>query len=166
MKRLLTLLFTLTVALLISSCATFYPNQKKLIGTWKPEKVEKYNMPDLPTQAAANQQKARPGEEGTTPATTPANPSRAESQLARLIENEKRSMLTFNADKTALVDFHGKTIKGTWKLKKQGTRLLASSKETEQKLDLEILHVNDTSAVMIETLPFGSLKITYKKVKP
>lgn len=166
MKRLLTLCFAFTVAFLISSCATIHPNQKYLIGTWKAEKVEKYNVPNLQIPAASTQGKTKPGTEDIkASADTAGQSSRIEGQIARLIQSELRSSLTVNADKTAIKEYHGKTFHLKWKLKNQGTRLLAKSKETGRDMTYDILNINDTSAVVTASFPFGSLKITYKKEK-
>jgi len=166
MKRLLPLCFAITVAFLISSCATIHPNQKYLIGTWKAEKVEKYNVPNLQIPAASTQGKTKP-DTGDTKASadTAGQSSRVEGQIARLIQTELRSTLTLNANKTAIKEYHGKTVHGKWKLTNHGTRLLANSKETGKKMTFDILNINDTSAVVTKSFPFGSLKITYKKVK-
>ncbi len=166
MKRLLPLFFAITFAFLISSCATFYPNQKYLIGTWKTEKVEKYKVPNLQIPAAGTQAKTKPGTGDTKAlADTAGQPSQLEGKLDRMIQTELRSTLTLNANKTAIKEFNGKTIHGNWKLTNHGTRLLASNKETGKKMTIDILHINDTSAVVTESFPFGSLKITYKKEK-
>jgi hypothetical protein len=166
MKRLLTLCFIVTITFLISSCATFYPNQKYLIGTWKAEKVEKYKMQNPQNPVTAAQGTTKPGT-GDTKALvdTARQSSRLEEQIARITQTELRSSLTVNANKTATVETHGKTIHMKWKLKNQGTRLLAKSKETGKEKTYDILHINDTSAVITQNFPFGSLKVTYKKVK-
>jgi hypothetical protein len=166
MKRLLTLCFAVTITFLISSCATFSPNQKYLIGTWKAEKVEKYNMTNLQIPAAGPQGKTKPVAGDTRPsADTAGQSSRIGVQIDKIIQTELRSTLTLNADKTAIKENHGKTYHGKWKLTNHGTRLLATSKETGKKKTFDILHINDTSAVITESFPFGSLKITYKKEK-
>ena len=165
MKRLLTLFFASTVAFLISSCATNYPIQKRLIGTWKPEKVEKYNMSTPRTPATGTTGKIKSDAGKANPTISPAEPSRAEGQIARLIETQLRSTLILNSDKTAITDYRGKTIHATWKLKKKGTQLIATGKETGKKMTFDILRVNDTSAVVVEHFPIGNLKITFKKEK-
>ena len=181
MKRLLTLFFAFTFAFLIISCATFQPNQKRLVGTWKAVSVEKYNIPNLKTATQNTPQVVPDRKTGTntgtntTTATTIVvdtnassqvpEKSRAEKVLARMIENEKTSTLTINADKTALKESPGKTVHATWKLKKKGTQLLIATKETGKKMTVEIQKITDTSAVVLETLPIGGLKVTYHKVK-
>lgn len=167
MKRLLTLFFTFTVAFLISSCATIYPNQKKLIGSWKAVKVEKYNVLNAPSQTAEDAQKSDSSTvEYTESQIVALQSSKMEEQRKRIvIKSELHSILTINADKTATKEIQGKTIHATWKLKNNGTRLLINSKETDRKMILEIKQVNDTSAIVVETLPVGDFKITYKKEK-
>ncbi len=165
MKRLLTVLFTISVAILITSCATTYPNQKLLIGTWSPVKVEKANIPATPGRTGTTALKATPV---TAPvkdsAASAREASQAEQQQARLMKIEYRATLTINADKTAIKEYPGKTIHGTWKMK-SNTNLQVVSKEADKKMLFEILKINDTLAIVKEPLPFGVLKITYKKIK-
>jgi hypothetical protein len=166
MKRLLTLLFAFTVVFLISSCATFQPKQKYLIGTWKAVKVEKYNIPNTPLNTVENTQKSKSNAGEKTDSSVVAKQlSKTEQRLNRIIQTEYHSTLTINADKTATKEIHGKTIHAKWKLKNNGTRLLVNNKETGKKLTIDIQHLNDTSAVVVENLPVGGLKITYKKEK-
>jgi len=165
MKRLLTVIFALSSAFLITSCVTTYPNQKLLIGTWKTVKVEKSNIPATfgrtdPTALRATPVTA-PHSDSAAPA---AQASKAEQQLARLIQAESRSTMTINADKTAVKEYPGKTIHGTWKFK-NNTNVQVVSKETDKKVLFEILKINDTLAIVKEPLPVGELKITYKKIK-
>jgi hypothetical protein len=165
MKRLLTVFFIVTIAFLVSSCAVFYPNQKKLIGTWKAVKVEKLevNVPTAQAPAAGTEAKTRTGE-GKSSAGGPDS-AKIEKQISRMIDNEMKSTLTINADKTAIKEYSGKTIHATWKLKKRGTRLLVNTKETGKKLTLDILHINDTSVIVKATVPYGSMKVSYRKEK-
>ncbi|MGA2824117.1 MAG: hypothetical protein ABSE72_11395 [Bacteroidales bacterium] len=166
MKRLLTLFFAFTVVFLISSCAILQPNQKYLIGTWKAVKAEKYNIPNTPSNTAANAQKSKnsTGEKIDSSAVA-RQLLNTERQFTRLIVTELLSTIIMNANKTAIKEFNGKTEHAKWKLRNNGTRLLVNSKETGKKLTIDIQHINDTSAVVVEHLPVGSLKITYKKEK-
>lgn len=175
MKRLLTVFFTLTLAIIFTSCATIYPNQKLLIGTWKTVKIEKYDIPGSAGNAGkpAAHKSAENDLKLTATATTNQppdsslsvkEPSKAEQQLARLIQSESRSTLTVNADKTAVKEYPGKTVHGTWKMK-SNTRLQVVSKETDKKLLMDIVKINDSIAVVKEPLPVGGIKITYRKVK-
>ncbi len=167
MKQLLTLFFALSVAFLVSSCATTNPNQQKLIGSWKAVKVEKFNTPDTLYGTSASIKTS----DSTTGGYTESQ--RAALQSGKVVEQEKRviirselnTVLTLNADKTATKEFQGKTIPATWKLKKNGTRLLVASKETDKNMILEIQRISDTSAIMVQSLPIGDFKITYKKGK-
>jgi len=166
MKRLLTLFFVFTAAFLISSCATIYLNQKYLIGTWKPEKLELVHMPNHQTPAAGSQGKTNPGAGETKPlAGTAEQTTIDKKQISKSKLADLRSSMTFNADKTVIKEDLGKTIHATWKLKNNGTRLLTSDKGTGEKSTFDILYINDTSAVVIESFPSFGLKITYKKVK-
>ncbi len=163
MKRFLTLFFAFTVVFLISSCA-IQRNQKYLIGTWKAVKVEPYNIPKTPSNTIANARNSKNTTEGKMDSTEVAKQLlKTERQLTRLTFTELNTILTFNANKTAIKEFRGKTEHAKWTLKNKGTSLLVDTKETGQKSTMDIQHINDTSAVMMENSPFGRLKITYKK---
>jgi len=166
MKRLLTFLFAISFAFLITPNGFSQTVQKRLIGTWKAIKIEKYNIPETPDQLAGKSQK------GNGNATDSASVARAreqfsklEARLNRLIQSELHSTLTIKADKTAIEERAGKTIQGTWKLKNKGQSLLVTSKKPARKITIDIVRVNDTSAVVIENLPIGGLKVTYQRVK-
>ena len=171
MNRILTILIVVLIASMGSSYAGTHPNQKKLIGTWKTVKVERYNIPNLQAQAAssASNSSTAPKTKATQGDTTAQNAAvqakKMEEQLARIISTEERSTLTINADKTAIKEVPGKTIHAKWKLKNKGTKLIVDLKESGKRMDIDILKINDTSIVAVSNLPVGGLKVTYKKVK-
>ena len=170
MKRIQTLFFAISLSILIASCASMSGNQKRLIGTWKAEKVEKHNIPDFKTiqtspTANTNTQKSKTDNVADTNSVPVAKEaSKAEKQLNRFIQMEEGSKLTVNKDKTAIRESLGKTVHATWKLKK-GTILMINVKETGKKFTANIQHITDTSLVVLEPLPIGALKVTYKKEK-
>jgi hypothetical protein len=170
MKRHLTLLFAFSFVFLTAFSKPVEPIQKRLLGTWKVVKVEKYDIPNIIPPAPQNTQKSTTTHKDTTTSAMSATAtahqaSKMEDRLNRIIQTEMHSKLTINADKTAIEERPGKTLKGTWKLKKHGTILLVNSKERGKKMTIDIIHVNDTSAVVIQRLPIGGLKITYRKEK-
>jgi hypothetical protein len=172
MKQFTTILFSAIIAVLITSCASISPNQKKLVGTWRPDKVEKFDLKNPQTAAAGTEEATKAGaeeatktsEEETSPAAK-AVESRADVELKRMIDTQRRSILTLNADKTLIQDYHGKKINGTWKLKKHGTRMLTTAKESGRKITFNVESVTDTTAVFTAELPVGGVKISYKKMK-
>jgi len=164
MNRILTVLSIVLIASMGSSYAGTHPNQKKLIGTWKAEKIEKYNIPNLPAQSASTASKATAAP-GDTSVSSSSQAAKFNEQLARMIRTEERSTLTINADKTAVKEVPGKTINAKWKLKKKGTHLTVNIKESGKKMEIDILRINDTSLIAVTNLPIGGLKITYKKLK-
>jgi hypothetical protein len=182
MKRALTFSFTILLAFLISSCVTTYQNQKKIIGTWKAVKVEVVDVPVVPAATANAQSTAKSGTGETNVAkgskTNPAaktgevnlsasknDSARLEGLIARVVESEKKSTLTINADKTAVKEMPGKTVHSTWKFKNHGNSIIVNTKETSKKVKLDIIRITDTSAVVKSVFQVGTLKITYHKVK-
>jgi hypothetical protein len=165
MKRILPLFFIFTVAFLISSCA-IQPIQKRLIGTWKPVKVEPIDVPGTQTQAAENVQTSKNAKnDSVSYQAKPRQLSKVEQQKERMIQSELRSTMTVNADKTAIKEYPGRTVHAKWKLKNNGTNLIVNTKETGKTITFHIQHVTDTSAVFTATSPIGKYKISYKKVK-
>jgi len=144
MNRILTLLTVIFIAIFISSCATSGWNKKYFIGTWKPVKVEKYNIANLSDQQA----------------------SKIEEKMAGLIQTELLSLLTVNEDNTADKEYAGITFHGTWKWKKKGTHIqFDNDKKISWNITIDVLRMNDTSAVVLENLHNVALKVTYKKEK-
>jgi len=173
MKRLLTLFFVFTAAFLISSCATFYPNQKYLIGTWKPINIEKYSLQEHQNPVAGTEGKTNSGEGGTTHSSGMDRQTfnekkqnvMADLKSSMAFYSDKTSSLTFKTNKTAIKEYQGKTVDAKWKLTNHGTRLLINSKEPGKKTTYDILHISDTTAIMTESFSILSMKITYRKVK-
>jgi hypothetical protein len=165
MRRLLSLFVVTTFIFLISSCAV-QPIQKRLIGTWKPVKVEPIIVPGTQEQVVQKVQETKSNKLDTVDyQAKPREITKADEQKERMIQSELRSTMTVYANKTAIKEYPGKTVHATWKLKNKGTNLLVNTKETGKKITFNILHVNDTSAIFTATSPVGRYKITYKKVK-
>jgi hypothetical protein len=163
MRKLLTIPFAMLVIFLIASCTSTKPIENRMVGTWKAVTVEPVGVPNLPAGAQTAAQPARAASDSTLAPTH--EPSRLESQITRMIDSEMRSTLTINPDKTAIKEYPGKTIHATWKLKKKGTRIVAKSKDTGKNLTLDLLKINDSTVVVESTMQYGTMKITYKKVK-
>ena len=67
-------------------------------------------------------------------------------------------------DYTAAKFYRERTVKATWKLKGNGTVLKVKDVEKKERYRIDILEVNDHKLVIVENLPIGGIKITYKKV--
>jgi hypothetical protein len=162
MKRLLTLSILLAGTFLITSCGSTYSIPKKLVGTWKTVNIEKLAAPGAPATTAAV-----PAEDKSIPDSLRYNhnpgPSKLDGMINRYLATELKTTLTINADKTAVKIFPDKTVHATWKVKKQGTRLLVTTKETGKKLTLNIIRVTDSTAVVTTEVQQVAVKITYRK---
>ena len=155
------------LSMFIFACAATSPRQKLLVGKWKPVKAENASIPENKKAIAklVVPDTLNPKQNETKPDSLAAPPSKDEMKLTHMIQTEMRTSLQLNADKTALRFYHGKSMNATWKLKKQGTILTAKNSESGNKVDLEIVRLNDTSATVIERFPYGSIRITYHKEK-
>ncbi len=161
--------------LILSSCVTVHPNQKLLIGSWKPESVVKYvdqNTVQAPsattsTPATAQPVKAKSADtsgKGRAPA-TPAVPidQKMALMLDRLIVAEERSTLDISANGTGAKIYHGKVLKAKWKLKAKGTRIVGKELEGGRKFVADIVEISDKRLVVIERTQVGDMKVVYIK---
>jgi hypothetical protein len=164
MKRLLPLIFPLTIVLLISSCA-IQPIQKRLIGTWKVVNVDPIYFTNLQEKIAYVQKHKNDKIDTVTNQAKQLEISKAEDQRERMIQSELHSTLTVNSDKTAIKEYPGKTVHAKWKLKDKGTNLVVKTKESGKTITFHIQHLTDTSALFTATSPAGKYQISYKKVK-
>jgi len=184
MKNLVIFSILISFLILISSCATTHPNEALIVGAWKPVKVEKYFTDDElealkksqntgTGQAVKNDPKTPATGEGA--ATTGGQPSTApqarpggsgqnpEAALNGMMQAETRTNMVIYPDKTAAKFYRNRTVKASWKLKGNGTVLIARDLEKKDKYRIDILEVNPTSLVVVQNLPVGGIKITYEK---
>ena len=159
--NLVALLFA--VIIFASCAATMHPNEKILIGKWNPVKVEKI------VDSSALQAAASPGGNSGQKQSKEGKPageggaSRKDAALDKLVQTEMRSTLELFPNKTAVKNFPGKPLKATWKLKGNGTRIVAKGTETGMKFVIEILEIDKEHIVIIEHAPVGDLKIVYER---
>ncbi|MCX6304492.1 MAG: hypothetical protein NT040_05955 [Bacteroidetes bacterium] len=155
--------FFIAVVIFASCAATSHPNEKLIVGTWKPVKVEKIvdsvALKAAATQAGNSAQKqsktGKPAGEGGA--------SRKDATLDRLVQSEMRATMEIFANKTAIKNFPGKPLHATWKMKGQGTLIVAKNIENKMKFTIEILEISKVQIVVIEHAPVGDIKITYEK---
>ena len=163
MKRLLTLFLVIIVVFLISSCTTYTPIQKRLIGTWKVMKLKQFSTPG--TMASIGEKDKKSHSDTTTNQITHRKLSKEEQEQIAMSLSEINYNLIFNADKTAIKEYQGKTIHATWKLKDNGRNLLIISKGTGKQALFHIQQINDTSAIFSVTSLLGTTRILYEKEK-
>lgn len=150
------------------SCKTTYPTEKYFQGKWVPVKVEKYMSPEKVVKA---DKQAPPKEKSVAatadslakqPATTQEDPR--SNQLDRMVIAEKKATMEVYPEKKLVVkNYNSKVAKAKYKLKKKGYQVKAKELETGKQLTLDIVSINDSSAVVIEKFPFGEILIEYKK---
>jgi hypothetical protein len=160
--------FLFAVVFLASCSIVPHPNQKIIIGKWRPVTVEK--MVDssalqagAPVQGTTEKQKpgaARPA--GT--ATGEGASGRKDAELDRLVQMEKRATMEIYADKTAIKNFPGKPLNATWKMKGRGKRIVAKNLENNTTFTIDILEINKERIVVVEHAPVGDVKIVYERV--
>lgn len=158
----------LVVLVIMGSCAVSHPNEKIIVGTWRPVKVEKVvdssaleAAAALNPTAASRPAGAKPGE--ARPARGGDGGSRKEAELNRLLQLEQRSTMEIYPDKTAVKNFHHKPINATWKMKGKGKKILAKNVETKHTFVIEILEISKERMVVLQHTPAGDLKIEYER---
>jgi hypothetical protein len=164
-KRLFTLLSGFSLILFITSCAVTYPNEKLIVGDWKPVTAEKYVPPPRPSKSQATPgDTVKAAKKAARQASDAIAPDpKDENQLKRMIQTELRSPISVYASKDVVKFYPGKNVKGTWKMKKKGTRIVAKELHGDKKLTMDILEITDNSATVVERLPFGDIKIVYSR---
>jgi hypothetical protein len=162
MKSILPLFFALMSVLLISSCAV-QPVQKELIGTWKVMKIKQLNTPG--TMASIGEKDKNSQNDTTTNPVKSRKLSKEDQEQIAMTLSEINYNLTFNADKTAVKEYKGKTTHATWKLKDNGRSLLINNKGTGKQVLFHIQQINDANAIFSITSLLGTLRILYEKQK-
>ncbi len=161
----------LMLSLIISACATNHEVEKRLIGKWNPVTVE--NLTPQSAQSPKTQTiKVDTSTSGDTPKvielTLPANPDKKGAKIERAMANEMNSPVIIsmtNDQKTVEKNFPGKTVKGSWKLKKNGKCILVKVEKTGKTFTLDIISLTDSTAVVLEKLSFAEFKVKYAKQK-
>lgn len=190
MKHWIFPVWVLLVVVLFSSCAAvIHPNEKLIIGEWKPVKVEKYFTPEeeeLLKHAQVQSTGTRPVQPGekpvsdaggnpqaASPSTPPSDQSRngdntggknPEAELNNLIQAETRSNMKIFPDKTIEKSYRVKTLQGTWKMKGEGTVVVVKVPEKGEKYRIDILEIVEGRMVVVGNLPIGGIKIEYEKI--
>ena len=176
--KLLSLIAFLSILVFVNACKVTYPNEKLLIGKWTPVKVEKYTdagtiAPSMgtPSQKPSANSAAKPVATGdsTSNKTGVAGTGKSQEesmahQLSKMTNEMERTTLEVYKEKKMVVLYNPKmTVKGNWKLKKKGTQIAVKELKSGRKFVIDIMKINDTSAVVINRYPFGDVKVTYHK---
>ena len=164
-----TLILIISLSLFVNSCKVIYPNERKIIGKWTPVKVEKISLQEPSAVASTPRPKPKTPADSTTLKSDQNSlgmdqNSKTDIQLNRFAAAEERTPLEVYQEKHILVKNYPQTsYKGTWKMKKKGMQVQVKNIQTGEKRTVDIVHLNDTSAVLLERFPFGDIKITYHK---
>ncbi|HTX88094.1 MAG TPA: hypothetical protein VMC08_03830 [Bacteroidales bacterium] len=165
-RKLVLPVWMIVMTVFLFACSITSPNAKLLVGSWKPVSAEKYvdpakAKPVVKQQAVPDSASLAKGKK-TNPGMSEAD-HHAEMELERAINTEKRTPMIVKADKTAEKAYHQQTVKGSWKLKKQGKQIIFTEANSGKKLKADILQINDTTVVLVERLPVGDIKVKYVK---
>ena len=168
MKRLFLPILTIALAVFLLSCAGTHPNAKILVGSWQPVQAEKYipenakkKPPKEKSQATDTSQSAKSGQLPLTKAQEAEKD--LEAQWGHMVEVEKKTPLVIKENFIAEKQYKSRLVRGTWNLKKQGTKILFKEELTGETLKADILEISDSTVVMVEHAPVGDIKVTYRK---
>jgi hypothetical protein len=165
--KLTTFVFVVISLYLLAACATSHPMEKLLVGTWVPHKAAPYvpNAKGAPAitgmKAADSSGSAKHKDPKTSP--SPVVDEKQAGEIQHVIETHMHTILKLNANKTCEVEFPGRSVNGKWKVSKNGTSLIVKDPGSGEKRTLELVFVNDTSAMVIQPTRAGDIIIRYRK---
>lgn len=164
MNRTTNIITLFIVLIFLGSCAVgTHPNERIIIGTWRPVKVEKV-VDSSAIEAAASLQTPDQGKkQGDSRAVAGGAVSRTEAELDRLVQLEQRATLEIFPDKTAIKNFPGKPLHATWKMKGKGKKIIARNTENKMTFVIQILEIDKERIVVLEKAPVGDIRITYER---
>lgn len=155
--------FLFTVVIFASCSFGKHPNEKIIIGTWRPVKVEKVVDSSALQAAASMAGNSTPGQSKDGKSAGNGGASRKDAALDRLVQSEMRATMEIFANKTAIKNFPGKPLHATWKMKSNGSKIIAKNIENKMKFVIEILEINKEQIVVLEHALVGDIKITYQR---
>ena len=166
-NKLITLISVMFSVYIIMSCATTHPREKMLVGTWKPHKAAPYFPNTHGAPAITGMKVADTTNTGKQKEEKESNSAFLDEkqavQIQHVIETQMRTTMKINANKTCEIQFPGKLINATWKLKKNGTNLIVKDAESGQKRTLEFVFINDTTSMAIQHTNAGDIIVRYRK---
>ncbi|MEI6681121.1 MAG: hypothetical protein WCO44_00760 [Bacteroidota bacterium] len=157
---------------LMTACAVVpHPNEKIIVGLWKPVKVERVidssallaahpHAGDTTAKAAVPGKPGAPGKAGEAGAA-----ARRGANLEHLQQIEMRATLEIFANKTAIKHYPGKPLNATWKMKGKGTRIVAKNLATKSKFVIDIEDISQDRLVIMEHAQSVDVRVTYERQK-
>ena len=152
MKIFISRLLIITGLVLLFSCGTVEPiNRKLIVGSWKFDKVVTY-----------------------TPHSTEAGAIEAKKIIKESVSNNDYSALgtafpemiialDFRGDKTVLVTTHKTSFNGTWKINKTGEMIKVTAGEPKKITQIELKNVDNKSLEIVDPLSEGNLGLLFRK---
>jgi hypothetical protein len=164
-------LFAITIVVVASCSILPHPNEKIIVGIWRPIRVEK--IVDSSALQAANIHSADTVKNDPKPGKTAsagkggggAAGARQGANLDRLAQSEMRATLEMFANKTAVKNYPGNPLHATWKMKGKGTRIIAKGVTNKKKFVIDILSLQQDQMIVMEHAGIGDLKVTYVREK-
>lgn len=159
------LIALLIVIVVLGSCAiSSHPNEKIIIGKWRPVKVEKVVDSSAIEAGVALQGSSSKQKSGASKPAGEGAAGRKDAELDRLVQLEMRATMEIYPDKTAIKNFPGKPLKATWKMKGKGKKIIAKNLENKTTFVIEILEITKEQIIVLEHAPMGDIRIVYERV--
>jgi hypothetical protein len=158
-------LFVIAVFIMTSCAIAPHPNEKIIVGIWKPIKVEKIVDSSALLAAGVTPSDTARKVQKTGKTTGNGDGSRKAAGVDRLVQSEMRATLEVFANKTAIKNYPGKPLHATWKMKGRGTRLVTVNVANKSKFVIDIVEISQDRVVVVEHAPAADIKITYDRQK-
>jgi hypothetical protein len=155
-------LFVLVIGIFfLGSCAATHVNSTLIIGQWKNIKV-------IPVSSGQNEKDASFVAENidSGEANDIKESGKELSERLSAIQSEfpdVKSALEFKNDYTAAYTFKDRSVKGIWKLDRQGKTVTFTSSEIPGKIFFKITRIDSQRLQILERFPQGEVRINYLK---
>ncbi|MEI7661943.1 MAG: hypothetical protein WCK34_07095 [Bacteroidota bacterium] len=159
-------LFALALLFLASCAIGPHPNEKIIVGIWKPVKVEKIiDSSAIVSKTAHSSDTAKKAPQPGRESRGGVNSGKIEASIDRFVQTEMRTTMEIFANKTAVKNYPSKPMHATWKMKGKGTRIVAKNLATKSKFVIDIEEISKDRIVIIEHAKVADVKITYERQK-
>jgi hypothetical protein len=145
----------------LGSCAATHVNSTLIIGTWKNINVFPISSDQNAKDASFVAENIDSGEAKDMK----ESGNELSEKLSKVQSEfpEVKSALEFKNDQTATFTFKDRSIRGIWKIDRQGKTVTFTSSEIPGKIVFKITRIDSQRLQSIERFPQGEVRINYLK---
>ncbi|MCX6286151.1 MAG: hypothetical protein NTY96_03475 [Bacteroidetes bacterium] len=154
--------------ILFYSCSNIpQVSRKKVIGSWKVDQMVSIggvitDSTDLKTVATQNKP---PDLSGRELKNTMVDAQKGNFSRFKDVCPDLKDAMEFNADNTATLTIHGKSISGTWQMNEKSNGVIFTGSDKIKVLKVNIAEVTSNSMQVDEPSPLGLVRLSYNKEK-